>query len=81
MHNLIEYNDNSTGSLQQYHRDETTFSNDVPVTPTTSNPESFKFKNKSITNIYVNGTENIEIAVLLKYLSNSLIFKLLLNFH
>ena len=53
--------------------------NDVLVTPTTSNPESFTFKNKSITNIYGNGTENIEIALSLKYFNNSVIFGLLLN--
>ena len=71
LHNLIEYNDNyskTSRSLQQYHRDEPTSNNYIRVTPTTSNPESFKFKNNL--NIYANGTENIEIAVLLKQLGN-----------
>ena len=57
IYNLIEYSDSyykTSGSLWQYFKDETTFKNFSPVSPSTANcrsTESFKFKNKFTGNI------------------------------
>lgn len=57
IYNLIEYSDScykTSGSLWQYFKDETTFKNFIPVSPSTANwrsTESFKFKNKIIGSI------------------------------
>ena len=66
MYNLIEYSDNyskTSGSLWQYHRD---YPNDNET-----QSESFKYKTKITGKTPTAGnTKNVEIAVLLKYLSN-----------
>ena len=66
MYNLIEYSNNyskTSGNLWQYHRDEP---ND-----TIANSESFQFKVKTTGKSHdANNKKYVEIAVLLKYLSN-----------
>ena len=67
MYNLIEYSNNypkTYGILWQYYRDEPALT-DNPV-----NIASFKFKQKITGVTGANGTKNVEIMVLLKYLSN-----------
>ena len=70
MYNLIEYSDNysdTSGSLWQFKRDEIV--NNAYVS--NDNAPSFKYKASLIGNTENNGTKNgVEIAVLLKYLSN-----------
>ena len=46
---LIEHSDNyskASGSLWQYHRDGTTFNDDIPIAPATLTSESFKLQKK-----------------------------------
>ena len=76
MYNLIEYSGaySKTGSLWQYYRDELALDNnnvlDFPAN--NNNSISFKFK-QQITGQTGNGvTKDVEIMVLLKYLSNFL---------
>ena len=70
MYNLIEYSDNysdTSGSLQQFKRDEIGRDNDLTVDDNhiPNNSSSFKYKSSSIT-----GRNGVKIAVPLKYLSN-----------
>ena len=51
---LIEHGDNyskASGSLWQYHRDGTTFNDDIPIVPATLTSESFKLKKKLRENV------------------------------
>ena len=70
MYNLIEYSDNysdTSRSLWQFKRDETTNNEDV----SNDNAPSFKYKANLIGNTENNGTKNeVKIAVPFKYLSN-----------
>ena len=94
MYNLLEYNKNcgkTIGSLYNYYRDElTNDNNDNFGNRNVVNSEAFKYKNKITGNTYnvdagaqgydvnKNGTQNIELAIPLKYLGN---FWRALNFH
>ena len=66
MYNLIEYSDNyskTSGSLWQYYKDD---GND-----NTTQSESFRYKIKiTVKTLAAGNTKNVEIGVLLKYLSN-----------
>ena len=74
MCNLIEYSDNSaktSGSLWQYCLDIPAVNNNAIVDFTENNlTDSFNFKLKITGKTGNNGTENVEIMVPLKYLSN-----------
>ena len=84
MYNLLEYSKNYRkiiGSLYNYHRDElTNDDNDNFANINAVNSEAFKYKNKITGNMYnaaaegcdvnKNGTQKIELAILLKYLGN-----------
>ena len=86
MYNLLEYSKNyrkTIGSLYNYYRDElTNDNNDNFVNINVVNSEAFKYKNKIIGNTYnvnvgaggydvnKNGTQEIELAIPLKYLGN-----------
>ena len=94
MYNLLEQNKNcrkTIGSLYNYYRDElTNDNNDNFGNRNVVNSEAFKYKNKITGNTYnvdagaqgydvnKNGTQNIELAIPLKYLGN---FWRVLNFH
>ena len=68
MYNLIGYSDNyekKAEGLWQYYRDESDDNDDL------EDPESFKFKIRITGNTPADGnTEDVEIMVPLKYLSN-----------
>ena len=75
MYNLIEYSDaysKTSGTLWQYYRDEPAIANgeniDFPVD--NNNSGSFKFKQQITGQIRNGGTEDVEIMVPLKCLSN-----------
>ena len=83
MYNLLEYSKNyrkTIGSLYNYYRDES--SDNANNNDNTVNSNTFRYKNKIIGNTYnvaagaagyvtnKNGTQNIELAIPLKYLSN-----------
>ena len=86
MYNLLEYSKNyrkTIGSLYNYHRDElTNDNNDNFANRNVVNSEAFKYKNKITGNTYnvdagaegydvnKNGTQEIELAIPLKYLGN-----------
>ena len=86
MHNLLEYSKNyrkTIGSLYNYYRDElTNDNNDNFAKRNVVNSEAFKYKNKITVNTYnvhagaqsyhvnKNGTQEIELAIPLKYLGN-----------
>ena len=75
IYNLIEYSDNyskTSGSLWQYYRDEPGLAAAGAVADfhAADNSVSFKFKQKITDVTGENGTKNVEILVLLKYLSN-----------
>ena len=87
MYNLLEYSKNyrkTIGSLYNYYRDElTNDGNDINFdNRNVVNPNTFKYKNKIIGNMYnvnagadgydvnKNGTQKIELAIPLKYLGN-----------
>ena len=86
MYNLLEYSKNyrtTIGSLYNYYRDElTNDNNDNFANRNVVNSEAFKYKNKITGNIYnvdagaegydinKNGTQKIELAILLNYLGN-----------
>ena len=74
MCNLIEYSDNNvktSGSLWQYCLDIPAVNNNAIVDFTENNlTDSFNFKVKITGKTGNNGTENVEIMVPLKYLSN-----------
>ena len=75
IYKLIEYSDNyskTSGSLWQYYRDEPFLANgaiaDVPANK--NNSAFFKFKTEISGRTGNDGTKNVKIRVLLKYLSN-----------
>ena len=86
MYNLLEYSKNyrkTIGSLYNYYRDElTNDDNDSFANINVVNSEAFKYKNKITGNTYnvdaaaqgydvnKNGTQEIELAIPLKYLGN-----------
>ena len=86
MYNLLEYSKNyrkTIGSLYNYYRDElTNDNNDNFANRNVVNSEAFKYKNKITGNTYnvdagaegydvnKNGTQEIELAIPLKYLGN-----------
>ena len=86
MYNLLEYSKNyrkTIGSLYNYYRDElTNDNNDNCANRNVVNSEAFKYKNKITGNTYnvdagtqgydvnKNGTQEIELAIPLKYLGN-----------
>ena len=86
MYNLLEYSKNyrkTIGSLYDYYRDElTNDNNDNFANINVVNSEAFKYKNKITGNtynvdagaqdydVYKNGTQEIELAIALKYLGN-----------
>ena len=86
MYNLLEYSKNcrkTIGSLYNYYRDELTNDNNNNfANRNVVNPNTFKYKNKIIGNMYnvdaaaaaydanKNGTQEVEIAIPLKYLGN-----------
>ena len=86
MYNLLEYSKNyrkTIGSFYNYHRDElTNDNNDNFANINVVNSEAFKYKNKITGNTYdvdagaqgydvnKNGTQEIELAIPLKYLGN-----------
>ena len=86
MYNLLEYSKNyrkTIGSLYNYYRDELTNDNNNNfASRNVVNSNTFKYKNKIIGNTYnvdaaaagydanKNGTQEVEIAILLKYLGN-----------
>ena len=75
VYNLIEYSDNysdTSGSLQQFKRDESYMNNDGnPADVTTLNSTSFKYKSSIIGNPAADGIiKNVKIVAPLKYLSN-----------
>ena len=74
MYNLIEYSDNyarTTGSLGQYFKDipARNANGDIAIFAE-NNTDSFKFKAKITGQTGNDGTKDVEIMVLLKYLSN-----------
>ena len=75
MYNLIEYSENyskTSGSLWQYCKDIPAIDNNNAIVNFTNNnlTDSFNFKVKMTGQTGDNGTKNVEIMVLLKYLSN-----------
>ena len=75
MYNLIEYSDNYTktsGSLWQYCKDIPPRNNNNEIINFlgNNNTDSFNFKAKITSQTGNNGTKDVEIMVLLKYLSN-----------
>ena len=75
IHNAIEYDNHhlkTSGSLWQYYRDELAVhtANDDILDFTVVNIVINSFKQKTITETGNDGTENIEIMISLKYLSN-----------
>ena len=73
MYNLIEYTDNyskTSGSLWQYYRDEPDLTDAGVVDNSPGNSTSFKFKQKITGQTGNDSTKDIEMMVLLKYLSN-----------
>ena len=75
LYNLIEYSDNyakTSGGLWQYCKDIPAVDNNNAIVNFAENnlTDSFNFKVKMTGQTGYNGTKNIEIMVLLKYLSN-----------
>ena len=75
MYNLIEYSDNyakTTGSLWQYCKDipARNANGDIAIFTENNTTDSFKFKAKIAGQTGKDGTKDVEIMVLLKYLSN-----------
>ena len=76
MYNLIEYSDNyakTTESLWQYCKDipaRNANNNNIVIFPEDNITDSFKFKAKIAGQTGDDGTKDVEIMVLLKYLSN-----------
>ena len=75
MYNLIEYSDNyskTSGSLWQYTKGIPAVDNNNAIFNFTDKnfTDSFNFKVKMTGQTGDNGTKNVEIMVLLKYLSN-----------
>ena len=78
MYNLIEYSDaysKTSGSLWQYYRDKPVLDGDKNITDSLANNNNsifFKFKQQITGQTGNGGTEDVEIVVPLKYLSNIL---------
>ena len=73
MYDLIKYSNDyskTSGSLWQYYRDELALNNDDTFANVPGNSASFKFNQKITGSTGVDGTTNVEIMALLKYLSN-----------
>ena len=75
MYNLIEYSDNyarTTGSLGQYFKDipARNANGDIAIFAENNTTDSFKFKARITGQTGNDGTKDVEIMVLLKYLSN-----------
>ena len=75
MYNLIEYNDvysKTSGSSWQYYGDEPALDNNNNIIdfPSNNNSISCKFKQQIVGQTGNGGTKNVEIMVLLKYVSN-----------
>ena len=75
IHNLIEYSDNyskTSGSLLQYCKDIPAVDNNNAIVnfPENNLTDSFNFKVKMTDQTGDDGTKNVKIVVLLKYLSN-----------
>ena len=76
MYNLIKYNDvysKTSGSSRQYHRDEPALENNHNITDIPGNNNNsilFKFKLQITGQARNSGTQNVEIMVPSKYLSN-----------
>ena len=75
IHNLIEYSDNyskTSGSLLQYCKDMPAVDNNNAIVNFAENnlTDSFNFKVKTTDQTGDDGTKNVKIVVLLKYLSN-----------
>ena len=73
MYNLLKYSNDyskTSRSLWQYYRDELALSNDDTFANVPGNSASFKFNQKITGSTGVDGTTNVEIMALLKYLSN-----------
>ena len=73
MYNLIEYSDNYSkisGSLWQYYRDELALTDTGAGANFHGNSASFQIKHKITGSTGDDGTENVEIMVTLKLLSN-----------
>ena len=76
MYNLIDYSDNclkASRSFWKYYRDEPSLNNAgnaVGFTPVNHNSKSFKYKQKITDETNDDDTNNVEIMVPLKYLSN-----------
>ena len=76
IYNLIEYGNNNSrtsGNLWQYYKDEPALTNAGAISNfhATNNSASFKFKQKITGKTADGDTEDVEIMVPLKYLSNS----------
>ena len=75
MYNLIEYSDaysTTSERLWQYYRDKPALeaNKDIIDFPANNNSASFKFKQQTIGQTRNGGTKDVEVMVLLKYLSN-----------
>ena len=73
MYNLLKYSNDyskTSRSLWQYYRDELALSNDDTFANVPGNSASFRFNQKITGSTGVDGTTNVEIMALLKYLSN-----------
>ena len=74
MYNLIEHSDNYQKTFEilwQYYRDEPTFRNVITDFPDENMDSAlFKLKQKTAGETGVNGTKDVKIIILLKYLSN-----------
>ena len=75
MHNFIEYSDNyseTSGSLWQYCKDILAVNNagDIVDFDAANATDSFNFKTKITSKTNDDGTINVEIMILLKYLSS-----------
>ena len=73
--NLIEYSDNyskKSGNLWQYYKDEPFIDNNSVIIDVPDDPDNalFKYKQKITGQTGNDGTENVQIMIPLKYLSN-----------
>ena len=75
MYNLIEYSDNywkTSGSLQQYYRDNPFINNDGVIIDVPDEPDkaSFKYKQKVTSQTGSGRKKDVQMKISLKYLSN-----------
>ena len=74
MYSFIEYSGNSSktsGSLEQYYRDEPVLANDGALPNFPGNSASFKYKQKITSSSGDDGTKAVQIMVRFKFLKNS----------